>query len=318
MPLPPRTAALTRAVGQSGRRYLVEQILQDKPGNQGRVYLATSGSQKFVLKSVPPKDFTYFKDMFDDLRYSSCLRVPEDTIPEHSMFAYRYLRDNLLTFFQQDVALPTTKRVMGDVLRGIAALHEKGVVHTDIKPDNILVDWEKAKDDIIVEQVQIADIESGAYVPEGSVIQGRQLGNWMWRSPEAHMSGPMSKPTDIFSFGIMCIYALTKDVIFAVDKKQLPADVQLEDAVIQLQISYFADLDGVRGLVDYYGDSHWAHYIVMVANEFTTDNPRRPFDTRRDLEPEFKDLIMRLMNVDPRRRLTAKEALAHTWFAEQT
>jgi hypothetical protein len=36
-----RAAALTRVLGQSGRRYLVERILQDKPGSQGRVYLAT-------------------------------------------------------------------------------------------------------------------------------------------------------------------------------------------------------------------------------------------------------------------------------------
>ena len=41
MSAPPRAAALTRALGQSGRRYIVERILQDKPGNQGRVYLAT-------------------------------------------------------------------------------------------------------------------------------------------------------------------------------------------------------------------------------------------------------------------------------------
>jgi hypothetical protein len=37
----PRPAALTQILGQSGRRYAVERILQDKPGNQGRVYLAT-------------------------------------------------------------------------------------------------------------------------------------------------------------------------------------------------------------------------------------------------------------------------------------
>jgi hypothetical protein len=36
-----RAAALTRVSGQSGRSYLVERLLQDKPGNQGRVYLAT-------------------------------------------------------------------------------------------------------------------------------------------------------------------------------------------------------------------------------------------------------------------------------------
>jgi len=36
-------ASLTRAVGQSGRRYLVERILQEKPrpDGHGRVYLAS-------------------------------------------------------------------------------------------------------------------------------------------------------------------------------------------------------------------------------------------------------------------------------------
>lgn len=35
-----RAAALTRVLGQSGRHYVVDKILQEKPGNQGRVYLA--------------------------------------------------------------------------------------------------------------------------------------------------------------------------------------------------------------------------------------------------------------------------------------
>jgi hypothetical protein len=34
-------ATTTRAVGQSGRRYLIEHILQEKPGPLGRVYLAS-------------------------------------------------------------------------------------------------------------------------------------------------------------------------------------------------------------------------------------------------------------------------------------
>lgn len=39
--LAPATA-LTRALGQSGRHYLVERLLQERPGYRGRVYLATS------------------------------------------------------------------------------------------------------------------------------------------------------------------------------------------------------------------------------------------------------------------------------------
>lgn len=34
-------AAITRVVGQSGRRYLVERVLQQKPGPLGSVYLAS-------------------------------------------------------------------------------------------------------------------------------------------------------------------------------------------------------------------------------------------------------------------------------------
>jgi hypothetical protein len=36
-----RAPALRRILGRSGCHYNVERLLQDKPGNQGRVYLAT-------------------------------------------------------------------------------------------------------------------------------------------------------------------------------------------------------------------------------------------------------------------------------------
>lgn len=32
---------------------------------------------------------------------------------------------------------------------------------------------------------------------------GKQAGNWMWRSPEAHARGPVNKPSDVFSFAIV-------------------------------------------------------------------------------------------------------------------
>ncbi|EDU50402.1 serine threonine protein kinase [Pyrenophora tritici-repentis] len=107
-----RAAALTRVLGQSGRRYLVERILQDKPGDQGRVYLATSRDHKYVLKGVVLCDFKYFKDMFDDLRSSPYLRVFDDACPDKSVFVYKYLRDHLLSFVQNEVPLPTTKRIL--------------------------------------------------------------------------------------------------------------------------------------------------------------------------------------------------------------
>lgn len=127
------------------------------------------------------------------------------------MFAYKYVKEHLLSLARKDVPLPSMKRILRDSLRGIAALHEKGIVHTDIKANNIMVDWEEVNGGMEVHEVQIADIEDAAYVPDNCAVIGRQVGNWMWRSPEAHASSRVHKPSDIFSFGIIvCIFAVQK------------------------------------------------------------------------------------------------------------
>lgn len=141
--------------------------------------------------------------MFNDLRKSPYIRVADDAIPDQSMFAYKYFKDHLLSFAQRNVPLPLMKRILRDSLRGIAALHEKGIVHTDIKANNIMIDWDETDGETAVHQVQIADLEDAAYVPDDKVIIGRQVGNWMWRSPEAHASAQVHKPSDIFSFGVV-------------------------------------------------------------------------------------------------------------------
>ena len=56
---------------------------------------------------------------------------------------------------------------------------------------------------LVIDQVQLADLEDSAHVPPDCDILGKQAGNWMWRSPEAHASGPVNKPSDMFSFGIV-------------------------------------------------------------------------------------------------------------------
>ncbi len=56
----------------------------------------------------------------------------------------------------------------------------------DIKPNNIFVDWKDNLQEIEIDHVQLGDLEDATYVPPGSHIIGTQVGNYMWRSPEAH------------------------------------------------------------------------------------------------------------------------------------
>jgi hypothetical protein len=56
---------------------------------------------------------------------------------------------------------------------------------------------------MVIEQVQLADIEDAAYVPAGCDIVGKQVGNWLWRSPEADTQSRNNKSSDMFSFGVV-------------------------------------------------------------------------------------------------------------------
>ena len=152
------------------------------------------------------KDFESFKNRVNDVRqsrFAPYVRLPSDSIPDKSMFVYPYRSDDLLSFATKTLPLSLRKRILRDSLRGIVALHEKGIVHTDIKPNNIMLDWTEEDGNIAVQNVQIADIEDAVCVPDRCNVTGRQFGNWMWRSPEAHASGHCNKPTDIYSFAIV-------------------------------------------------------------------------------------------------------------------
>ena len=187
---------------------------------------------------------------------------------------------------------------------------------------------------MVIEQVQLADIEDAAYVPPGSAIVGRQVGNIMWRSPEAHAEGRVNKPSDIWSFGVVvslisqslerifsdavgqCVYAILKRLIFAVDKEELANGIEPLAVVLEHQISYFADGKGLDALMMHLGDSPWRQIFSAVLDGFDAANPRKPFSLWKNVDADFKDLIGGLMNFDPAQRLTAHEALAHRWFAD--
>lgn len=70
--------------------------------------------------------------MYRSLRSCPHLRVSCDTISEQSTFVYKYLSDDLLSLTQKDLPLTLVKRILKDALRGLAALHDRDIVHTGI------------------------------------------------------------------------------------------------------------------------------------------------------------------------------------------
>ncbi|KAL9127414.1 MAG: hypothetical protein Q9217_003710 [Psora testacea] len=307
-------------IGAAGRHYLFKELIQGRP-QLGRIWLATYGQDKFVLKDIPKDIFSNFsKNIRPRLRESPYIRLPCDTIPDQRIFVYKYLNDDFLNLVRKQIPMQARKQILKASLQGIAELHDRDVVHLDIKPDNIMVDCRHVGQETIIEQVQIIDLENAAYLPKGRCIKGMLAGNDNWRSPEGHFKGELHKPSDVFSFGAVCIYAVLGRVIFGPDddfqKHQaqgaLPALIRL-----QRQVSYFGDQEGLNGLMKHVGDEEVNCQVLRMLWEERTEDyiPYKPFsDWQNVSDPEFKDLIRGMMNLDPTKRVTARQVLEHPWF----
>ena len=58
--------------------------------------------------------------------------------------------------------------------------------------------------------------------------------------------------------------------------------------------------------------------LVTLAGSFDAASPRKPFGKWYFVDTLFRDLVCRMTNLDPARRITALEALQHPWFANET
>ena len=66
-----------------------------------------------------------------------------------------------------------------------------------------MIDTSEGPQGVMIKQVQLTDLEDTAHCPPPKKLIGLQLGNSIWRSPEAHAGGALQKPSDIFAFAIV-------------------------------------------------------------------------------------------------------------------
>ncbi|KAI1865297.1 uncharacterized protein JN550_008345 [Neoarthrinium moseri] len=266
-----------------------------------------------------PGELEYQRDLQESVASSPNLRTVVDIVPDLELFVYPFLATDLLQISQKALSADMKKGMLRSSLAGLAELHDKGIIHTDIKPNNILCDYEQTTSEgLVITRVQISDLEDAVRLPPGKNIGGCVCGNQLWRSPESWAGARQNTPSDIFSFGLVVIYVMLNDMVLRVTDEQLGGrDVWWH--ILRRHVSFFADEDGLKGLLQHIGEENvFFQRFIAVAADFDAEKPRKPFALWHYVDLELRDLVVKMTNLDPARRITARKALDHPWFRQNS
>ncbi|KAJ8128801.1 hypothetical protein O1611_g4835 [Lasiodiplodia mahajangana] len=264
-----------------------------------------------------PGEFEYQQDLQKPLASCPNLRTVIDTIPDFELFIYRFLAVDLLQICQKPLLGETRRSILRSALTGLAELHDRGIIHTDIKPNNILLDYEEtAGNDLAIQSIRISDLEDAVQLPPRGALKGCLCGNQLWRSPESWARARQNISSDMFSFGVVVIYVMLNDMVLRVSDEELHGGEAWRH-ILRRHISFFADEDGFKGLLRHIGEENvFFNRLIALAADFDAERPRKPFAMWDYVDAELRDLVVKMTNLDPAKRITAREALEHPWFRQ--
>eukprot|EP00607_Mallomonas_marina_P010090 CAMPEP_0182419856 /NCGR_PEP_ID=MMETSP1167-20130531/4210_1 /TAXON_ID=2988 /ORGANISM="Mallomonas Sp, Strain CCMP3275" /LENGTH=785 /DNA_ID=CAMNT_0024594991 /DNA_START=38 /DNA_END=2392 /DNA_ORIENTATION=- len=260
----------------------------------------------------------YINSMGDADRHNVLKLVDYFYCKEHLFIVCELLRENLYDFGkyirdndeQPYFTFPRLKSIIRQVLEALRFIHSLGLIHCDIKPENIVIkSYSRC-------EVKLIDFGSSCFVTDHltSYIQSRS-----YRAPEVILGLPYDFKIDIWSVGAVLAEMHTGYVLFQ------------NDSVATMLARISGILGPMPASMIKNGREAAKFYTVAgipydrsEAGDFALIYPKRTsLQTRLHLPPpgiplskdeeNFQDIVRWMLEILPDKRPYATDALTHDW-----
>ncbi|XP_034036826.1 homeodomain-interacting protein kinase 2-like [Thalassophryne amazonica] len=241
----------------------------------------------------------------------------------HVHIVLELLDESLDTFLKKNrcLTLIQIRPILKQILVALKALNEVGIIHTDIKPSNImLVNHEN-------QPFRVKLIDFGVALLKSDVKAGIQVQPPCLRAPEVILGLKFTEAIDMWSLGLTsaCLllghhlyrvrydYDLLQGILYSCGT--LPADMLNKGLYTKKFFKKHRDVWRLKTPSEYsgniVGDKLKNPFIKLekIKQLYITENDSE----RQDLN-EFLDLLDKMLQTDHRKRITPTEALQHNFL----
>ncbi|XP_077579596.1 homeodomain-interacting protein kinase 1-like [Stigmatopora nigra] len=233
---------------------------------------------------------------------------------------------------RQPLSLEEIRVIACQLLSALVTLKRLGILHTDIKPDNIMIV------NRYEQPLKVKLIDFGNAIPVSKIKQGLEIQPVGYRAPEITLGLPYNEKIDVWSVGCIMAFLFLAGNLFAVNcEYQMMKHIicvlgQPDDHLLhtgKYTQNYFTE-DAEVGV---------SRYRLMTPEEYEAENnvkPKlqdtckelpKPLEEMIDLLPEgqiendeletrktFLDLLKQMLHLDGHQRISASQALHHPFI----
>jgi len=220
----PQARAAMPAMGNLVGRWLNEWLLvrQLGQGGMGAVYLAQGTDDRLVaIKVLHPSlaaDAALVERFHAEARAASRIGHPSIVAvrdlghapPDLHYLVMEYLSGRSLTKALEDGAMAPARvcELVSQMLAGLSAAHVRGVVHRDLKPDNLqLVTDPQGREQLKILDFGVAKVLGGP--GSGQTVAGTLVGTPEYMAPEQVAGDQVDARADLYAVGIIAYRLLT-------------------------------------------------------------------------------------------------------------
>ena len=290
---------------------------------------------KLVCLKIIENHKDYFDQSLDEIKVLRYINANGDSEEKHFLKLYDYfyykehlfivtelLKDNLYEFYdyltknkiENYFTLPRLQLITKQILECLDYIHSLHLIHCDLKPENILI---KSITDTVI---KVIDFGSSSFIHDAlsSYIQSRS-----YRAPEVIMGCNYDYKIDMWSLGCILAELYTGNVLFQSDSVQ---------ALLARVIGIIGPIpnwmfEKGRTIKTLFTKEKLLYMEAPETSEIGTSRgkkkmhviiPKRSCLKKRlhCSDESFVDFVKWLLNIDPNKRPTAKEALNHKWLTQ--